>query len=239
MGVTLLQSLTVPPDKTAPQLIDLFSKRILSLGAVKTGPFLVDCETYTSTSNLQSSLQGPAGKFGKTFHVLHNSEHPATVFTVLEPPPPVGPQQQQQPAKQKLTFTSDTLFDLLLLKLEKFYQKRLKIESKGSRFELGDFVVKLGIVTAAATVKGVLVEVEYLPCVGINACWELINEFAQGFIGSEVSSQNRANYLNEKNPNEVYTPADTIHQYLEHFVTFRKTGLTSQQQQQQGATPQR
>jgi len=100
--------------------------------------------------------------------------------------------------------------------------------------------VKLGIVTAAATVKGVLVEVEYLPCVGINACWELINEFAQGFIGSEVSSQNRANYLNEKNPNEVYTPADTIHQYLEHFVTFRKTGLTSQQQQQQqGATPQR
>ena len=74
---------------------------------------------------------------------LFSSEHPATVFTVLEPPPPVGPQQQQQPAKQKLTFTSDTLFDLLLLKLEKFYQKRLKIESKGSRFELGDFVVKV------------------------------------------------------------------------------------------------
>ena len=77
------------------------------------------------------------------YKTLFSSEHPATVFTVLEPPPPVGPQQQQQPAKQKLTFTSDTLFDLLLLKLEKFYQKRLKIESKGSRFELGDFVVKV------------------------------------------------------------------------------------------------
>ena len=73
--------------------------------------------------------------------MFFSSEHPATVFTVLEPPPPVGP--QQQPGKQKLTFTSDTLFDLLLLKLEKFYQKRLKIESKGSRFELGDFVVKV------------------------------------------------------------------------------------------------
>ena len=46
-----------------------------------------------------------------------------------------------------------------------------------------------------------------------------------------ISFYCRANYLNEKNPNEVYTPADTIHQYLEHFVTFRKTGLTSQQQQ--------
>jgi len=244
MGVTLLQSLTVPADKTAPQFIELIQRRISNLGAVKTGQFLVDCETYTSTSSLQSSLPGAAAKFGKTFHVLHNSEHPATVFTILEPPPqpapPPGgaPLQTQQPQGKRLTFTSDTLFDLLLLKLEKFYQKRLKIESKGTRYELGDFVVKLGIVTAASSVKGILIEVEYLPCVGVHACWDLINEFAQGFIGSEVSGQLKP-YLKEKNPNEVYTPADTIHQYLEHFITFRKTGLTNPQGQGQGATPQR
>ena len=61
------------------------------------------------------------------------------------PPPPAGaqPVQQPAPASKRLTFTSDTLFDLLLLKLEKFYQKRLKIESKGTRYELGDFVVKV------------------------------------------------------------------------------------------------
>jgi len=237
----------VPADKTAPQYVEVIQRRISNLGAVKTGQFLVDCETYTSTSSLQSSLPGAAGKFGKTFHVLHNSEHPATVFTVLEPPPqpapppppPAGAQPVQQPASasKRLTFTSDTLFDLLLLKLEKFYQKRLKIESKGTRYELGDFVVKLGIVTAASSVKGILIEVEYLPCVGINACWDLINEFAQGFIGSEVSGQLKP-YLKDKTPNEVYTPADTIHQYLEHFITFRKTGLGHQGQQQQG-TPQR
>jgi len=245
MGVTLLQSLTVPADKTAPQFIEIIQRRISNLGAVKTGQFLVDCETYTSTSSLQSSLPGAAAKFGKTFHVLHNSEHPATVFTILEPPPqqagppPGAPQQpHQQPHSKRLTFTSDTLFDLLLLKLEKFYQKRLKIESKGTRYELGDFVVKLGIVTAASSVKGILIEVEYLPCVGVHACWDLITEFAQGFIGSEVTGQLKP-YLKEKNPNEVYTPADTIHQYLEHFITFRKTGLTNSQQQQQGGTPQR
>lgn len=254
MGVTLLQSLNVPPDKTAPQVVEIIQRRISHLGAVKTGQFLVDCETYTSTSSLQSSLPGAAGKFGKTFHVLHNSEHPATVFTVLEPPPqpapppppppPAGaaappPQPPVQPPNKRLTFTSDTLFDLLLLKLEKFYQKKLKIESKGARYELRDFVVKLGIVTAASSVKGILIEVEYLPCVGINACWDLINEFAQSFIGSEVSGQLKP-YLKDKTPNEVYTPADTIHQYLEHFITFRKTGLLGgSSQQQQGATPQR
>ena len=97
------------------------------------------------------------------FDIL-DSEHPATVFTILEPPPqpapPPGgaPLQTQQPQGKRLTFTSDTLFDLLLLKLEKFYQKRLKIESKGTRYELGDFVVKLGIVTAASSVKGILIE---------------------------------------------------------------------------------
>ena len=155
MGVTLLQSLNVPPDKTAPQVVEIIQRRISHLGAVKTGQFLVDCETYTSTSSLQSSLPGAAGKFGKTFHVLHNSEHPATVFTVLEPPPqpapppppPAGaaapPPQPVQPPNKRLTFTSDTLFDLLLLKLEKFYQKKLKIESKGARYELRDFVVKV------------------------------------------------------------------------------------------------
>ena len=62
MGVTLLQSLTVPADKTAPQYVEVIQRRISNLGAVKTGQFLVDCETYTSTSSLQSSLPGAAGK---------------------------------------------------------------------------------------------------------------------------------------------------------------------------------
>ena len=100
------------------------------------------CLSPLQIYQLQIFNRASPGIFLVLLVTLFSSEHPATVFTVLEPPPPVGP-QQQQPAKQKLTFTSDTLFDLLLLKLEKFYQKRLKIESKGSRFELGDFVVKV------------------------------------------------------------------------------------------------
>jgi len=46
---------------------------------------------------------------------------------------------------------------LLLLKLNTFYSKKLKIESKGSRYEIGDFVVKLGVVSASSSFKGILV----------------------------------------------------------------------------------
>lgn len=39
-------------DKTGSQTIDFLTKRVLALGAVQTGHFLVDCETYIpSTAN--------------------------------------------------------------------------------------------------------------------------------------------------------------------------------------------
>jgi mediator of RNA polymerase II transcription subunit 20 len=150
-----------------------------------------------------------------------------------------------------VTFTSDTLFDLLLLKLGNVYSKKFKIESKGSRFEIGDFLVrlndlvatsriktghltfqvKLGIVSVAGSFKGILVEVEYLPCVDVQSCWGLLCEFMQGFLGSVVSNQVPPSL--KKKPGDLYTPVDTIQQYLEHFIAFRKsTSLQSNRQQQ-------
>lgn len=39
-------------DKTGSQTIDFLTKRILALGAIQSGHFLVDCETYIpSTAN--------------------------------------------------------------------------------------------------------------------------------------------------------------------------------------------
>ncbi len=165
MGVALLQAYPVPQDKTAPQAVELLQKRILNLGATHTGQFLVDCETYYSSPALQASAaagnpgqqQGP-----RILNVLHNSEQPATVFSVVESP------ATSSAGKGPVTFTCDTLFDLLLLKLGNVYSKRFRIESKGARFEVGaggDFLVKLGLVSAAGSFRGILVEVEYQPCV--------------------------------------------------------------------------
>ena len=120
-----------------------------------------------------------------------------------------------------MTLTSDTLLDLLMLKLTNVYKKKTTIESKGPRFEIGDFLVKLGSVTVGGVFKGVLVEVEYCPCVIINNCWGILQEFMQGFLGSCVNNI-PPQYFNNKGA-ETFTPVDTIQQYLEHFNIFRKT----------------
>ena len=120
------------------------------MGCTETGQFQVDCETYHSSPNLVIPGQG-SGQVQRTLHVLHNSEYPATVFSVLEPPNTQSSSKnltQQSTSNSRITFTTDYLFDLLLLKLSSVYQKNKqnqKIESKGNRYEIGDFVVKVKI----------------------------------------------------------------------------------------------
>ena len=62
-------------------------------------------------------------------------------------------------------------------------------------------------------------------------CWGLLSEFARGFLGSAAPRDMPA-YL-QRRENEVYTPVDTVQQYLEHFDAFRKNAALQQQQQQQ------
>lgn len=201
MGVTILTQFPISENRTGPSTIELITKRITALGAVQQGQFLVDCETFTSVPQL-----GPQ----KTVHVLHNSEQPATVFSILET------------GTKTIPLATDQLFDLLMMKMSNFYQSKkvTKAESKGPRFEIGDFCVKLGSVTIGQNFKGILVEVEYKPCMVPGMCWELMREFMQGFLGFNVQGNPPPYLVNRMQEN--YTPIDTIHQYLEHFTMFRK-----------------
>lgn len=101
------------------------------------------------------------------------------------------------------------------------YDLKLTALVAGPRFELGDFLVKLGSVTMTQNFKGVLVEVEYRPCVVPASCWELLREFLQGFLGSCVPSV-PPQYLQTR-MSDLYQPLDTVQQYLEHFSMYRKT----------------
>ncbi|XP_060826598.1 mediator of RNA polymerase II transcription subunit 20 [Bombus pascuorum] len=204
MGVTVLQQYPMTENKTGPQTIEFLTKRVVALGAVQTGQFLVDCETYISVPQLGAQ---------RTLHVLHNSEQPASAFAILESGNKVVP------------LIADGLFDLLMYKMSSVYTNKMqKMESKGPRFEIGDFCVKLGSVTINQNFKGVLVEVEYRPCVVPGSAWELMREFLQGFLGSTVSNQ-APQYLQNR-MNDIYQPLDTIQQYLEHFGQYRKaTGV--------------
>ncbi|KAG8041500.1 hypothetical protein G9C98_002793 [Cotesia typhae] len=162
---------------------------------------------------LPSSL-GPVLRHHRIIHVLHNSEQPASVFATLES------------NNKTVSLIADGLFDLLMMKLSNIYEvkKHIKIESKGPRFEVGDFCVKLGSVTMTQNFKGILVEVEYRPCVVPAMAWDLIREFLQGYLGCTISNQ--APQFLQSRMNDIYQPTDTIAQYLEHFGQYRKaTGV--------------
>lgn len=163
--------------------------------------------------------------FNKTkIHLMHNSEYPASVFSILDN------------GQKQIPLITDLIFDLLMLKVNPIYstKKMLKIESKGPRFELGDFLIKLGTVTMSQNqnFKGILIEVDYRPCLIPVLCWELIREFLQGFLGQYAPTQIPAYFTNSiptMNPvqhyqriNDTYQPIDTVNQYLEHFQNYRK-----------------
>jgi len=71
-----------------------------------------------------------------------------------------------------------------------------------------------------------LLQVEYCPSVIPNDCWNLMKEMLQSIVGNVAESP--PSYIKAK-MDSVYTPSDTINQYLEHFNNFRKSATTSQQ----------
>ena len=42
----------VPEDKSGQQVVDSLQKQVEQLGAIKTGNFYVDCETYQSNAQI-------------------------------------------------------------------------------------------------------------------------------------------------------------------------------------------
>ncbi|KAH8275046.1 hypothetical protein KR018_004732 [Drosophila ironensis] len=219
MGVTVLQPYPVPEGKAGAHIIDMLSKRLLSLGATHAGQFLVDCETFISTPQPHTSTPGRA------VHVLHNSEYPASTFSVID-----------NGTGKQVAIVADNIFDLLMLKMTNTFtsKKQTKIESRGARFEYGDFVIKLGSVTMMDHFKGILIEIEYKSCIILAYCWEMIREVLQGFLGIGVSKDFPAYFapqtimtpmgqqqLHTKH-NDIYEPLDTVKQYLENFTNYRK-----------------
>ncbi|CAG0914826.1 unnamed protein product [Notodromas monacha] len=197
-----LQTFPIPKDKSGPQTIELLTKRILALGAVQHGNFCVDSESFV--------ISGKG--LNKTVHILHDTERPATVFTVLE-----GPQHT-------FCVTGDLNLDVLLATITSAHgaKRTPKIECRGPRFELmnGDFLIKIGSASRTQNFRGILCEVEYQPCVIPGECWELMKEFMRSFLGSCVPDSPPA-YLQNR-MSEQYHPRDTVMQYLECFQVLKR-----------------
>lgn len=132
MGVVTVHQYPVMEGKSGQQAVECLLKTLDLLGARKVGSFLVDCETYYSAPNIV-----PA----RVLNIIHNSDQPATCFALLD---------------SGSSISVDTNFDLLMLTMSSLYQckKSSKMECKGPRLQLGDFMVKIGTVTVGPSFKG-------------------------------------------------------------------------------------
>lgn len=203
-GVVTIHGYPIPEGKTGQQTVEGIVKILEALGATRDGTFSVDCESFHSTPNIVGL--GHA----KTVNILHNSSFPASSFALLD---------------SGLCLVADSNFDGLMTNISSFYQakKSSRMESKGPKFILGDFTVKVGSVSMGSSFRGILIEVEYGPCVIPSQCWDLLKEFMAGFMNSP---RDPISYLQGK-MNDIFTPVDIMMQYNEHFNGFRKQTNTN------------
>ncbi|XP_031571421.1 mediator of RNA polymerase II transcription subunit 20-like [Actinia tenebrosa] len=200
MGVTRVFPWEIAEGKSGQQTVEMLQKRAELLGATKTGNWCVDCDTYMSSSNVSSSSS-------KYIHLVHNTEFPYTSFAVLE---------------SGTCLVASTGFDSLMIRIKAFYvqRKASKIEVKGTRYEHGDFILKIGQVLIGPSVKGVVIELEYLPCQDVDQCWSLIIEWAASFLGSSFSAPSIPKTSNKETG--LFRPSDIILQYIDLFNSYRK-----------------
>ncbi|XP_046839597.1 mediator of RNA polymerase II transcription subunit 20-like [Xenia sp. Carnegie-2017] len=197
MGVTCIYPWPLASGKNGQQVVDTLQKNVELAGAIWSDGWCVDCETYQSVASMGS----PA----KMLHILHNTEFPLSTFSCVE---------------NGCCLISDRGFDSILSKMKSCYERKgAKIEAKGQRYELGDFVIKIGQVTVGVSFKGILIEVEYLPCLVASQCWDLLQEFLEGITGIAVTMP----ALPIKKPESKFKPCDTILQYLEQFNKWKRT----------------
>ena len=130
--ITNFNSLTL--GLSGQQAVDNLIKVLEQLGAKKKGNFLVDCETYYSAPTIE-----PA----RVLNIIHNSDQPATCYALLD-------------TGTGTSIAVDNNFDILMLTMSALYQtkKSSKMECKGPRYELNDFVIKIGSVSIGPSFKG-------------------------------------------------------------------------------------
>ena len=205
MGVVSIHNYPLPEGKTGQQASEGICKIIEALGGIRAGNFSVDCESFHSTPSVVGLGHS------KTINVFHDSEHPASAFALID---------------SGQCLVAENSLDNLMNNISTFYQakKSSKMDCKGPKYTMGDFTVKVGSVSMGSSFRGILIEVEYEPCVVPSQCWDLMKEFMGGFM---KAPRDPHPFLQSR-MNDLFSPVDTIQQYNDHFNSFRKqTGLSS------------
>ncbi|GAM19135.1 hypothetical protein SAMD00019534_023100 [Acytostelium subglobosum LB1] len=139
-------------------------KKIEFLGGSKVSTWAINCSLY------HERLPEGSTSTPREFHLITFSEKTKKSYIV------------------SLTTVVEADRDILaIIEKTNSYKKKQTHEITGAKYELGDFVIRLGPVQLRADVKAIVMEVEYAPCLmtsslGFN-CTKLLQEFIVGYLG--------------------------------------------------------
>lgn len=243
MVVSSVHTLPINDGLSGPQMVELYTRQLEALGAKKTGTFSVECESYHSNPAITTANET------RVLSLITASEYPASAFSIIEKSTgssgsaansssnpsassnnsssttSTSSSSSSSSLANSCTVVTDSSFEQILTNLALFYSKKVhvRMEVRGQRWTLADFVIKLGTCTMGGnqTFKAIVAEIEYGPCCVPGQCWDLIKELGQTFVGASIH-QPQTHLMARMN--ELFYPVDAIHQYSEIFTQLRKGG---------------
>ncbi|CAH8516527.1 unnamed protein product [Schistosoma turkestanicum] len=156
-GVSCVLLLNSSEGNSDPQILENLMKKLELLGAQKCGRIHVESAVYFSNF---------ARSQCKTFQVLTSTEYPASCFIFTD---------------NQTALVADISFREFPGCLKAFYQrkKKLQVEAKGIKYQLGDFTINFITIFMgqSASVKGYLIEVCFHASCMIHLCRDILKAF--------------------------------------------------------------
>eukprot|EP01104_Vermistella_antarctica_P002471 TRINITY_DN12711_c0_g1_i1.p1 TRINITY_DN12711_c0_g1~~TRINITY_DN12711_c0_g1_i1.p1 ORF type:complete len:219 (+),score=29.33 TRINITY_DN12711_c0_g1_i1:235-891(+) len=180
-----------------PSLADVL-KRTEYLCATRTGSWEFSC-SFLKPKNLSAFPVNGA----RELYVVSLGEAPDRLFLLA----------------QSVVLEAEPSMQYILDKIS-LYSEKQRADIKGHTFAVGDFIIRVGTVMQANVEKGIIAEIEYLPCTspngGVEVLDEFISNFAFGFKTTldEYPSYLRTNYSTFSLPTTRYTLRHATLQYV-------------------------
>ncbi|KAM9969039.1 hypothetical protein ACTFIW_000122 [Dictyostelium discoideum] len=177
------------------------TKRIEFLGGVKVSTGTINCSLYLERVPDGSNL------IPREFHLLLYDEKPKKCFTVC---------------RDTIVETDREMVSIL--EKTNSYKKRQTTEALISKYELGDFIIRVGPIVFRTEIRGILVEVEYTACstpvTSPFNCTKLLSEFINGNLGPFPEPiQTSFDFSAYPTLPKSYSDLHTSYQYVNLFRT--------------------
>eukprot|EP01114_Cavostelium_apophysatum_P023362 TRINITY_DN8772_c0_g1_i1.p1 TRINITY_DN8772_c0_g1~~TRINITY_DN8772_c0_g1_i1.p1 ORF type:complete len:204 (+),score=12.87 TRINITY_DN8772_c0_g1_i1:22-633(+) len=170
----------------------------------KAEKWTVNCALYLTAK------PSPAPQDAKDMFIVHFDDKPKKCYLVVK----------------NNILEADRDIAAMLEKM-KLFKLRQAVAIAGFQYKIGDFVLRIGTILLASSTKGVVIELEYLPCTIPNKCGELMEEFFEAVLGP---FEQKFGFSQPVNYGEIQGLPDSYshqHATFQYMLLFRTIGLFS------------